>query len=499
MNIKQAKEQLKQTIRAYLSRDEYGDWKIPLVAQRPVLLMGPPGIGKTAIAHQAARECGVAMVAYTITHHTRQSAIGLPSIQTGSYGGQEFKVTEYTMSEIIASVYREMEKTGLKNGILFLDEINCVSETLAPAMLQFLQCKTFGAHQVPEGWVIVAAGNPPEYNRSVREFDIVTLDRVRRIDISDDFQSWKEYAYLRRVHPAILSYLDIKPRNFYRIETTVDGRQFVTARGWEDLSRFLSACEELDIPVDEAVIGQFLQLPAIAKDFANYLDLYRKYQTDYKVEELLSGTLRESTIQRMREAPFDERLSAISLLLDSLFTACGKANEADAFVTELHSSLKAIMTGLSSAVQWEAPFQTVSEQLRQALDSEKATGNLERSVQHRKESVLDTLDSYRQTIRRENVSTSAQAGDRLRALFGKAITRRRETILDASAKLDNAFAFLENTFGESQELVIFITELTMNYYSMQFIRDNGCQKYSDYNRSLLLGGRQKSILDEIEQ
>ncbi|MCD7916882.1 MAG: MoxR family ATPase, partial [Clostridiales bacterium] len=169
MNIKQAKEQLKHSIRAYLAKDEYGDWVIPVLSQRPLLLMGPPGIGKTAIAHQAAQECGVAMVAYTITHHTRQSAIGLPSIQTGTFDGREQRVTEYTMSEIVASVYREMEKTGLKEGILFLDEINCVSETLAPAMLQLLQCKTFGSHQVPEGWIIVTAGNPPEYNRSVKE------------------------------------------------------------------------------------------------------------------------------------------------------------------------------------------------------------------------------------------------------------------------------------------------------------------------------------------
>ena len=41
--------------------------------------MGPPGIGKTQVMEQAARECGVALVAYTITHHTRQSAVGLPS------------------------------------------------------------------------------------------------------------------------------------------------------------------------------------------------------------------------------------------------------------------------------------------------------------------------------------------------------------------------------------------------------------------------------------
>ena len=48
------------------------------------------------------------------------------------------------MSEIIASVYEKIEQTGNKEGILFIDEINCVSETLAPTMLQFLQCKMFG-------------------------------------------------------------------------------------------------------------------------------------------------------------------------------------------------------------------------------------------------------------------------------------------------------------------------------------------------------------------
>jgi hypothetical protein len=278
----------------------------------------------------------------------------------------------------------------------------------------------------------------------------------------------------------------------------VDGRNFVTARGWEDLSRFISACEGLDIPVDETVVGQFLQLPAIARDFANYLDLYRKYQTDYRVDEILSGTIRDNTVRRLREAPFDERLSAISLLLDGIFTACGNANQADAFVTELHAGLKKIMGGLTSEANWEKPFQTVHDQLREVLEAQKATGNLEKIPQRRKEKVLDTLDGYRQTLRSEHTTTSAQAADRLRNLFGEAVSERREAILSTSAKLENAFTFLETVFGESQELVIFITELTMNYYSMQFIRDNGCQKYTDYNRSLLLGGRQKSILDEMD-
>ena len=160
MNIKRAKEEIKNTIEAYLLKDEQGEYVIPAIRQRPVLLMGPPGVGKTQIMEQLAMECKVGLVSYTITHHTRQSAVGLPFIEKKLYGGREYSVTEYTMSEIVASVYDKMEQTGLSEGILFIDEINCVSETLAPTMLQFLQGKTFGNHKIPEGWVIVAAVQP---------------------------------------------------------------------------------------------------------------------------------------------------------------------------------------------------------------------------------------------------------------------------------------------------------------------------------------------------
>ena len=164
MNIQEAKETIEKALRAYFARDEAGIPLVPLRQQRPILLIGPPGIGKTAIMEQIAEECGVGLVAYTMTHHTRQSAMGLPEICTREIEGKTVHTTEYTMSEIIASIYDCMERTGKKQGILFLDEINCVSETLAPVMLQLLQDKTFGNQRIPENWLIAAAGNPPEYN-----------------------------------------------------------------------------------------------------------------------------------------------------------------------------------------------------------------------------------------------------------------------------------------------------------------------------------------------
>ena len=121
MDIKRAKQEIKDSIEAYLAKDEFGEYLIPAIRQRPILLMGAPGIGKTQIMEQIARECKVGLVSYTITHHTRQSAVGLPFIKEKTFGQETFSVTEYTMSEIIASVYEKMEKTGLREGILFID------------------------------------------------------------------------------------------------------------------------------------------------------------------------------------------------------------------------------------------------------------------------------------------------------------------------------------------------------------------------------------------
>ena len=61
------------------------------------------------------------------------------------YGDSEYAVTEYTMSEIVASIYNRMEETGLKEGILFIDEINCVSETLVRLCCNFSSARPLEA------------------------------------------------------------------------------------------------------------------------------------------------------------------------------------------------------------------------------------------------------------------------------------------------------------------------------------------------------------------
>ena len=318
MDIRQAKQQIKNAMLAYFSKDEFGNYRLPTERQRPVFLLGAPGIGKTAIMEQIAQDLDVGFVSYSMTHHTRQSALGLPFIAKKTYDGVEYDVSEYTMSEIIAAVYDAMEATGKHEGILFLDEINCVSETLTPAMLQFLQYKIFGRHRVPDGWIVVTAGNPPEYNRTAHDFDIATWDRLKRIDVEPDFAAWRDFAVETGVHPAVLTYLDIERDHFYRVETTVDGKSFVTARGWDDLSAMMKLYEEQDIPVDELLIGQYVQNGEIAKRFSVYYDLFTKYRADYQIERILEGSAEQSVVERAREAAFDERVSLMGLITDAL-------------------------------------------------------------------------------------------------------------------------------------------------------------------------------------
>ena len=498
MNNKEAKEQIKNAMTAYFTKDGFGGYAIPIEKQRPVFLMGPPGIGKTAIMEQIAAELGVGLISYSMTHHTRQSALGLPFIVQKNYGGREYDVSEYTMSEIIASVYDMMEETGLREGILFLDEINCVSETLAPSMLQFLQYKIFGRHRVPDGWIVVTAGNPPEYNNSVREFDIVTWDRLKRIDVEPDFGVWKEYAYLSNVHPAIISYLDVKYSDFYKIESTVDGKSFVTARGWSDLSDMIKLYEKHGLKVDNALVSQYLQNKKIARDFAVYYDLYMKYKSDYQIGEILSGKASEEIKRRAKAAKFDERLALLSLILDGVNEGMRAVANEEEMLSALLACLKEVRAGLAnSAADAVKLLEEKASAVRAKIEKGKASSSLSAEKRHTLNLTAAALEEEAALIERNGRPTGAEAFALLKKDFDSRVAALKRNAEAAGKKLSNAFAFLEEVFGEGQELLILVTELTINAHSSRFISRYGCKEYFAHNKELLFYERRKELIEEL--
>lgn len=504
MNIKQAKNHIKNSVKLYLKKDEYGDYRIPVVRQRPIFLLGSPGIGKTAIMEQIAQELGIALVSYSMTHHTRQSALGLPFITHKNYKGMEFDISEYTMSEIIASIYEVMEGSGIEEGILFLDEINCVSETLAPSMLQFLQYKIFGKHKVPDGWVIVTAGNPPEYNKSVREFDVVTMDRMKLVEVEADYPTWKEYALKQGIHNAVTTYLEMKKSDFYRVETNVGGKSYVTARGWEDLSATMLLCEEEGITVDETLVGQYLHNEKIVKEFTAYYELYNKYKKDYKVEEILNGTNSAQEVERARIAKFDERLSLVGMLLDKLESEMRENLETADYLVELMKGLKIIKALYEREENTQNDGETdicaiVESQIQarqKLLETMRSAGTLSGEDRRKNRAIIQFLEAREKELR---LNRGEDPFAVLKGAFDGEVSAMKEENARIQARLHNVFAFSEVAFMDGNELLVLVTELTVNVYSSRFISTYGSPDYAKHNEDLMLHEREDDILQEIDK
>ncbi|MCQ2524784.1 MAG: AAA family ATPase [Lachnospiraceae bacterium] len=490
MNIKEAKDYIKNTVKLYLKKDEYGDYRIPVMKQRPVFLLGAPGIGKTAIMEQIASELGIALVSYSMTHHTRQSALGLPFIEKKEYEGISYDVSEYTMSEIIASIYETMKESGVKEGILFLDEINCVSETLAPSMLQFLQYKVFGRHSVPQGWVIVTAGNPAEFNKSVREFDVVTMDRLKVMEVEADYQAWKAYASAKGIHNAILNFLDSNKDFFYQIETTASGRSYVTARGWEDLSDIIFLYEEDKFKVTESLVGQYLNNDKIVREFCAYYDLYNKYKTSYRVEELIKGNISDSTIEKASKAPIDERLSLVGLLVDKI------KDEIKSFMADA-GDLKEMMPALKGIKESDDVLMSIKKQI-DARDTIIANKTKAGSLSSAEKTHHKRIRSFYERLYERVEAVSEKRSEEVVLCFNEFVSGVKERTPVKQSEIHFMFEVIKRAFGEeSNEMLVAVTELTLNDATAQFMATFGSEDYDKYNALLMVSDRKESLRQEI--
>lgn len=500
-NIAQAKEEIIHTVQAYTAKDEKGNYKIPLVCQRPMLLMGPPGIGKTAIMKQIAREEKIGLVEYTLTHHTRQSAVGLPILKKKNFGGKEYTVTEYTMSEIIASVYQCMEQQQVSEGILFLDEINCVSETLAPTMLQFLQNKTFGTHRLPPGWVIVAAGNPERYNKSVREFDMVTLDRVRSMEIEADYKVWRAYAQKRQIHTAVLAYLDLKQENFYQIREKQEGSCFVTARGWEDLSRILQVYEELEIPVTKELAEEYIRDGEIAADFAGFYQLCRKYEKEWEPDRLFSLENRENPTEKaklLEGAGLDEKLLLMNGLEQGLTERVKTCLLEKAYMNGIYEELARIKKEAAGGRAFDEILESCICGKKERDAILKDQGLLSGEEWEIRQRVTWWLQEKRQERKLLEGQTEAPSFPWLKETFYRETLKLKRAEEEVKDALEYSITFMKEVCAKGQELALFLTHLSGNEEIMAFIRQHGCETYLKEGEILLASEAEEALKKEIQ-
>lgn len=500
MNIKEAKQYIEDSINMYLKKDEDGEYRIPVVRQRPIFLLGAPGIGKTAIMEQIAADLNIAIVSYSMTHHTRQSALGLPFISHKEFEGMEYDVSEYTMSEIISSIYDVMRDSSIKEGILFLDEINCVSETLAPSMLQFLQYKVFGRHKVPDGWIIVTAGNPPEYNKSVRDFDVVTLDRMKIIEVDADYSVWKEYAKTKELHPAIINFLDINKDYFYSVETTVKGKNYITARGWEDLSEMIKLYEESNLPVKQSLVEQYIRNEKVVREFSAYFDIYKKYQSTYNVNDILKGEISTDVIDRGKKAPLDERLSVMGMIIDEICHLI-KENVAESEVLkDVLNPLKSLKEDALNNIEcseFKNKLNNIFEARTISLSKLESSGALTPKKKKHNKAVIKLLSNCIELVNSKEYESVSDCFADVKSVYDKKAELYKKSTFEIKDKLHNVFDFVEKAFGDGNEMLILMTELTVIDECAIFISTYGLEDYSRHNKDMMLSNKSDDILKKI--
>lgn len=270
-------------------------------------------------------------------------------------------------------------------------------------------------------------------------------------------------------------------------------------RGWSDLSDIMLLYEGQGLPADETLIGQYVQDKGIAKDFAIYYDLFKKYRVDYQIAAILDGGADEKMTVRAKDAPFDERLAVIALLTEEISARCQNVmlrelaldrllGEAVALGDILRRAPSGIVGSIDEAVA----------QKREALRREKLAGALSRREETITEGVIALYGKLRTAVQKKGISDAAGA---IAAVQKMCAAEKKEISAEAAAAgqaLANAFVFLETAFGEGQEILLFVTELTENFWTSQYIAGFGCERYFAHNKELLFYERQKEIVRKIE-
>lgn len=111
--------------------------------------------------------------------------------------------------------------------------------------------------------------------------------------------------------------------------------------------------------------------------------------------------------------------------------------------------------------------------------------------------VIIFLENAVQAVKKELLNGN-EAYACVKAMFEMEVEKLEEQTEFISKTLQNVFDFMEAAFGESQEMVAFITELNANYYSIWFIKENGSDQYYRYNKGLLFDERHKSLTSQMD-
>ena len=245
-------------------------------------------------------------------------------------------------------------------------------------------------------------------------------------------------------------------------------------------------------------LGYLLERAHQIIEFSDYYDLYNKYKNDYKIEEILSGEAPEKAVEKAKAAAFDERLSLLGMLLDKVMGEIRETMRLADCLKELRMPLKT----LSGCTDLEKLTQMLEMQRKgreKLLKSLQAAGAISDAEQYKNKFILRFLEQAAKQVRVEAAADGAAGYELIKEKFQTEAAMLKGQTQEIGSRLHFLFAFVERAFEAGNEMLILVTELTVNEDSARFIASFGCPDYQRHNEELMLSERQNRFMDEIEK
>jgi hypothetical protein len=224
-----------------------------------VMLWGAPGIGKSDAVKQLAakKRRKVIDLRLNIREPVDLRGIPVPDLATGT--------TRWLVPDELPQVERDGE-----TGYLFLDEINTSSPQMMAVAMQLVLDRKVGDYILPDGWVIVAAGNRIGDRASAQRMPTALRSRFAHITIVADVKAWADWATANNLRPELVAFIRLRGQDVLHVMPRGDENAFPTPRSWAKCSKYIDAPKALRLRLLAGHVGD-----AYAAELDAFIHLYQ--------------------------------------------------------------------------------------------------------------------------------------------------------------------------------------------------------------------------------
>ena len=192
----------------------------------PVMLWGPPGVGKSQMVAQVGAK-----------HSAPVIDIRLSQMEPSDLRGIPFRIDD-RVEWAVPAILPDVERHG-PEGILFLDEITSAPPSVSAAAYQLILDRRLGEYQVPPDWAIFAAGNRQGDRGVTYAMPAPLANRFSHFEVETNLDDWVAWAYANGIDERIIAFLRFRPELLFDFDPAHNPVAFPSPRSWEFAHRAL--------------------------------------------------------------------------------------------------------------------------------------------------------------------------------------------------------------------------------------------------------------------